>query len=281
MTRRSPIVASLIVATAVAVMLSLGVWQLQRAGWKERLLAQYRHAETLPPIIWPTTPLKDDQLPLFRQATGVCLHPIGQRAIAGENGAGEIGYVHIVECRIAGTGPPMSVEVGWSKDPSAKVGWAGGPVSGIIVPDRRTGMRLVAASAPSGLEASRPPSVETVSVITPAIHRGYAATWFSLAAVALVVYLFALGPYLSTRRAGLYETKAAVRGQRVVNAGIIGLVLGTLLSLKDAWTSRELVQATVESLVGIVAAGLGSALIFAFLALIIDVLVGLASGRRS
>jgi cytochrome oxidase assembly protein ShyY1 len=200
MTRRPPIVASLIVAAAVAVMLSLGVWQLQRAGWKERLLAQYRHAETLPPIIWPTTPLKDDQLPLFRQATGVCLHPIGERAIAGENRAGESGYAHIVECRTAGTGPPLSVEVGWSKDPSAKVNWAGGPVSGIIVKDRVSRMRLVAATAPPGLQASAIPSVASVSPITPFGHRMYAVTWFSLALIALIIYAARLRAWLREGR---------------------------------------------------------------------------------
>lgn len=86
----------------------------------------------------------------------------------------------------------MSVEVGWSKNPSAKVNWSGGPVSGIIVPDRRSRMRLVAASAPPGLEPSKVPDVASISPVTPAGHRGYAATWFSLAVVALIVYGFAV-----------------------------------------------------------------------------------------
>jgi cytochrome oxidase assembly protein ShyY1 len=34
--------------------------------------------------------------------------------------------------------------------------------------------------------------VSSVSPITPAIHRGYAATWFSLAAIALIIYGLAL-----------------------------------------------------------------------------------------
>jgi surfeit locus 1 family protein len=68
------------------------------------------------------------------------------------------------------------------------VNWVGGPVSGIIVPDRRSRMRLVAASAPPGLQPSKPPEVSSVSPITPAVHKGYAATWFSLAVVALIIY---------------------------------------------------------------------------------------------
>ena len=188
MIRRLPVIPTIIVVAAVAVMIGLGVWQLQRAEWKERLIARYARAETLPPIAWPTVPLKADELPLFRHATGVCLRPIGRRAVAGENRAGESGYAHIIDCATGAEGPGMSVEVGWSRNPNAPVNWAGGPVSGIIVPDRRSGMRLVAASAPPGLMASKPPHASSASRITPAGHRGYAATWFSLAAIAIVIY---------------------------------------------------------------------------------------------
>lgn len=78
----------------------------------------------------------------------------------------------------------MSVEVGWSKDPNAKVNWAGGPVSGIVAPDRRMRMRLVAASAPPGLEPSAAPSIRSI----PNNHRSYALQWFSFAAIALIIY---------------------------------------------------------------------------------------------
>ena len=188
MIRRLPLIPTIIVAAAVAVMIGLGIWQLQRAGWKERLLARYARAETLPPIAWPTVPLKADERPLFRHATGVCLRPIGRRAVAGENRAGENGYAHIIDCATGAEGPGMSVEVGWSRNPNAPINWAGGPVSGIIVADRRSGMRLVAASAPPGLMASKPPQASSASPVTPAGHRGYAATWFSLAAIAIVIY---------------------------------------------------------------------------------------------
>jgi cytochrome oxidase assembly protein ShyY1 len=192
MMKRVPVLPTLFVAAAVAVMIGLGVWQLQRATWKEALLARYAAAERLPPIAYPTIPLREDQLPLFRHATGVCLRVVGQRAFAGENRAGEPGYVHVVDCSTGAEGPGLSVEVGWSKDPNAKVNWSGGAASGIIVPDKRSRMRLVAASAPPGLEPSRTPDVTSASPITPAGHRGYAATWFALAAIALVIYGLAL-----------------------------------------------------------------------------------------
>ena len=192
MIKRLPVVPTLIVLAAVALMIALGVWQLQRAKWKEGLIARYAAADRLPPMAFPTAPLHKDQLPLFRHATGVCLRILGQRAIGGENRAGEPGYVHIVDFVTGGEGPGMSVEVGWSKDPNAKVNWAGGPVSGVIAPDRVHRMRLVAASAPPGLEPSKVPDVTSVSPITPAGHRGYAATWFGLALIALVTYVLAV-----------------------------------------------------------------------------------------
>ena len=192
MIKRLPVVPTLIVLAAVALMIALGVWQLQRAKWKEGLIARYAAADRLPPIAFPTAPLHKDELPLFRHATGVCLRIVGQRAIGGENRAGEPGYVHIVDCATGAEGPGMSVEVGWSKDPNAKVNWAGGPVSGVIAPDRVHRMRLVAASAPPGLEPSKVPDVTSVSPVTPAGHRGYAATWFGLALIALVTYVLAV-----------------------------------------------------------------------------------------
>jgi hypothetical protein len=185
---RLPVIPTLVVTAAAALMIGLGVWQIQRAHWKEGLLAQYGAAQKQPPIVWPTVPLKQEQLPLFRHATGVCLRPIGRRAMAGENLGGEPGYVHIVDCATGAEGPGMSVEVGWSKNPNAKFDWAGGPVSGIIAPDRRTKMRLVAASAPPGLEPSAPPSLSMI----PNNHRFYAIQWFAFAGIALLIYGLAL-----------------------------------------------------------------------------------------
>ena len=195
MIRRLPIIPTILVLAAVAVMIGLGIWQLQRARWKDGLVARYARAETLPPLEYPTVPLRDEQLPLFRHATGVCLRPIGQRAVAGQNRAGEPGYVHIVDCATGAEGRGMSVEVGWSKDPNARVNWSGGPVSGVIAPDRRMRMRLVAASAPPGLQPSAVPSVRIISNN----HRSYALQWFAFALIALVIYGLAVRKRLRER----------------------------------------------------------------------------------
>jgi cytochrome oxidase assembly protein ShyY1 len=197
MIRRLPIIPTLIVLAAVGVMISLGVWQIHRAQWKEGLLAKYSEAEKLPPITWPTVPLRDAQLPLFRHATGLCLRTVGKRAVAGENVAGEPGYVQIVDCVTGAEGPGMSVELGWSKNPNAKADWHGGLVSGIIAPDRRSRMRLVAATAPPGLEQSAPPSLSAI----PNNHLSYAVQWFAFAVVALIIYGLAVRKRLKEEKA--------------------------------------------------------------------------------
>ncbi|HEU0284342.1 MAG TPA: SURF1 family cytochrome oxidase biogenesis protein, partial [Sphingomicrobium sp.] len=111
-----------------------------------------------------------------------------RRTVPGKGASGEPGFVHIIDCSTGAEGPGMSVAVGWSKDPNAKVNWRGGPVSGIIAPDNRTRMRLVAASAPEGLETVAPPSLESI----PNNHQSYAIQWFLFAGIAALIYFLAL-----------------------------------------------------------------------------------------
>ena len=125
---------------------------------------------------------------MFRRASGLCLQPITMRATAGRNRKDEPGYSHIVDCRTGAEGPGMSVDIGWSADPNAGKGWKGGPVSGVIAPDKRTRMRLVSDRGFAGLEPSAPPSTESI----PNNHRAYAVQWFLFALIALVIYGLAL-----------------------------------------------------------------------------------------
>lgn len=184
MIRRLPLVPTLIVLAAAAVMIGLGIWQLQRAKWKDGLIARYAAAEKMPPIGWPTTPLRDADLPLYRHATGNCLRVVATRTVVGENAVGEPGYAQIADCATGAEGPGMSVVLGWSKNPNARTNWKGGLVSGIIAPDRRSRMRLVAATPAPGLEANAPPSLSAI----PNNHRSYALQWFAFALIALVIY---------------------------------------------------------------------------------------------
>ena len=53
MIRRLPVLPTILVAMAVAVMIGLGVWQVQRAQWKEALLERYASAGQQPAMAWP------------------------------------------------------------------------------------------------------------------------------------------------------------------------------------------------------------------------------------
>ena len=187
MSRRLPIIATIIVAAAVATMIALGFWQLRRLDQKQALLARYAAAQGLPRIALPTVPT-DEDLPLFRHASGDCSRIASRRSAAGQNMQGETGFVHIADCGSGAEGPGMAVEFGWSKDPNAGAGWKGGNVSGIIAPDSRKRMRLVSAAGLGGLEASKPPSPESI----PNNHLSYAVQWFLFAAIAAMIYALAL-----------------------------------------------------------------------------------------
>jgi cytochrome oxidase assembly protein ShyY1 len=190
MTRRVPVVATIVVAAAVAVLIALGFWQLQRAHWKEQLLARYEQAAKLPPIAFPM--IRKGPPPLFRWATGFCLKPGEEREIAGRNKAGQTGYVVIVNCSTGVEGPGMAVELGWADHPNPKWQWTGGPVTGVIVPDRIHQIRIVAATAPPGLQPSALPSPDSVAQVTPTGHRFYAFQWFAFAGLAALIYVLAL-----------------------------------------------------------------------------------------
>jgi surfeit locus 1 family protein len=187
MTRRWPLVPTLIVAGAVLVMIGLGIWQLQRAAEKRALLDRYEAARDLPPVAFPTIPMGED-LPLFRQASGHCLRVLARRTAAGQNRKGETGFLHIAQCGSGAEGPGMAVEIGWSKNPNAGAGWNGGQVRGLIAPDRISQIRLVSATGLGGLEASAPPSPATI----PNNHLSYAIQWFLFAGIAALIYLLAL-----------------------------------------------------------------------------------------
>lgn len=188
MRRPLPLVATIVVGLAVATMIGLGVWQLSRAGEKEALLARYQAAADLPPVTLPTVPSADEDLPLFRKASALCLDPVGSRVVAGRNRHGESGYSHLVDCRTGAEGPGLRVDIGWSRDPQQGGGWKGGPISGIVAPDSQMRMRLVSATGLAGLEASAPPSPANI----PNNHRSYAVQWFLFAAVATIIYVLAL-----------------------------------------------------------------------------------------
>ena len=173
---------------AVAVMVGLGIWQLQRAAWKQGLLTRLEANHDLPEIAYPAVPVDTKNL-LFRRAAGFCVTPIAIRATAGRNAADVSGWSHIAACRTGGgEGPGMIVDIGWSAALGAPVRYGGGAVAGIIVPDSKHLIRLVASNPAPGLQPSQPPGPATI----PNNHRVYAAQWFFFAAAAALIYWLAV-----------------------------------------------------------------------------------------
>lgn len=182
-----PVFVTIIVLAAVATMIGLGVWQLQRAEWKNDLLATYQAASDQPAISYPSVPVEAD-LPYFRQSSVNCLEVLAWRAVSGRNADGQSGWAHIAHCKTSGAeGPGAQVVAGWSQS-LANPEWSGGPVNGVIAPDSQHILRLVASEPVAGLKKSQEPSTDDV----PNNHMAYAVQWFLFAGIALVIYFLAL-----------------------------------------------------------------------------------------
>jgi surfeit locus 1 family protein len=199
-TRRLPVGATLVVVLAIAAMIGLGVWQLQRLHWKEALLARYAAAATMQPVDFPAYEPVDAAV-LFRRSAARCPGVASWAAEAGRDTSGKPGWRHIATCAAPAGRIPVRVDIGVSDDP-ASPRWAGGIVIGTIgwAPQHGSmigrlwggeGPRdpMIVADQPApGLEASTPPSAADI----PNNHLSYAIQWFLFAATAAVIYAIAL-----------------------------------------------------------------------------------------
>jgi surfeit locus 1 family protein len=194
--RRLPIIPTIVVALAIAVMIGLGIWQLAiRRPEKLAAIQQLAANPGKPEIAFPRFP--NDSL-LFRRTRAMCVQPVAQQL----TGAGGAGFRFIVECRTGGAeGPGMLVQLGSTRDPNAKPQWAGGDVSGYIghAPDSRSmisglydrtprRMMLIADKPAPGLSPNEAPDLDSV----PNNHLAYGVQWFLFAAVAGIIYVLAL-----------------------------------------------------------------------------------------
>jgi cytochrome oxidase assembly protein ShyY1 len=198
--KRVPVIATIVVVAAIALMIALGIWQLHRRGEKAALLSQYAANITRPEIAFPSIPV-DDSL-LFRKAGGLCLEPAGWTERAGRNAQGGSGWRQIAQCRTGAEGPGMAVQVGVARAAGGKPQWKGGEVHGYIThaPDnqplilslfgaaRPKTLMLVANAPIAGLDANPGPDLSAV----PNNHLAYAVQWFVFAALAAIIYALAL-----------------------------------------------------------------------------------------
>ena len=189
--RRIPIIPTVVVVAAAAIMVALGVWQLGRADEKADLIARYTAAAQKGPVS-----LGDDDLDrfLYRSVSYPCPDPTGWTAVAGRNGAGRTGYAQQFVCREridwgqddVKVTPAILAAVGWSPGPG-RPEWSGGRVEGVLT---RAGddYRIVMTEPVSALEPLARPDPNDL----PNNHLAYAGQWFFFALTALLIYAFAL-----------------------------------------------------------------------------------------
>jgi len=128
MKRTIPIVPTIIVLLAAALMVRLGVWQLRRLHEKEALLTRYAANQTRPPLpLAALFPVTDDAL--YRRTSANCLGVVSWKAQAGRAADGNPGWRHIAACRTGAEGPGVLVDLGISGDSQPPV-WKGGRVAG-------------------------------------------------------------------------------------------------------------------------------------------------------
>ena len=199
--RRWPLIPTILVLVAVAAMIALGVWQLQRKSEKEALIALFQRNMAMSSMVaYPELPPVSDAF-LYRKSSVVCLEPVRWDPRSGTDQTGKSGIRMIADCRTGAEGPGVLVDVGIGDD-FAPPEWKGGTVQGTIVPgpeqptliQRLTGKAvparamLVADTPVPGLRASEVPSGADV----PNNHLAYAVQWFFFAAIALIIYALAV-----------------------------------------------------------------------------------------
>lgn len=201
MSRRIPLVPTLLVLLAVAAMIGLGVWQWQRKGEKEAFVAAAAANLHRPSMSFPKTGPVEDAV-LFRPSALTCLRVTGWTVQAGRDAQGGSGFGYIAQCVTGAEGQGALVLLGVGARPDLKPAWRGGRVEGWISREpehssllgRLTGPptvlrpMLVAKRSVAGLRAPSRPSALDI----PNNHLAYAIQWFLFAAIALVIYGLAL-----------------------------------------------------------------------------------------
>lgn len=182
MTRSIPIIPTVLVLVAAAIMVWLGFWQLGRSDEKTEMIARF---SAIPADV-PAVPLPDgeawqDDL-LYTRVAFDCGTVASTRSTAGTAATGAKGFAHIAQCT-SGDGSNVEVALGWARDPAAPE-FNGGAVVGIV----DASAKVVADPPLAGLEPLAKPDPNDL----PNNHLAYAGQWFFFALTALVIYGFAL-----------------------------------------------------------------------------------------
>jgi len=203
--------AILLGAAGIAILLSLGFWQVRRLAWKEGVIAAIEARIDAAPVALATLPVPDPARDLYQQVSAEG-RTTGEELLVLSGQAGRGAGYEVIAAFETGQGRRILLDRGFI--PEAARGEARPPVALTVTgnlhwpdeadsftppPDAATGLwfaRDVAAMAAAlGTEPvmvvvrsveGAGQGIEPVPVDTSAIpndHLGYAVTWFSLAAV--------------------------------------------------------------------------------------------------
>lgn len=200
MLKRLPLIPTLLVLIAIAIMVRLGFWQIDRAAEKADLLARYasiQHDQQL--VTWNGDP-KTGEAMLFRKVHMACAAVASESPVAGHNAKGETGWSQVERCT-SPEGFAVPIVTGWSRQPdpfaAGQARWTGGAVTGTVARDRGDTVRLIADPPLPGLVANARPDPRNI----PNNHWSYAVQWFLFALTALAIYGLALRKRLAAKDA--------------------------------------------------------------------------------
>ena len=194
--KRVPLIPTLMTLIMLAVLVGLGVWQLERRTWKHALIARLEAAQDQPllePRDYYLSMIGKDSVQ-YRKAELPCspgdVLPYDLKG--GSSANGKSGYLVLVSCRPNRKAPDIVAVAGWTMRPDA----ARVPIKvdtvfrGLVIekpygdmPGRPQFM-LIPDTAVPPLEPSRLPSPQDL----PDNHLSYAGQWFGLASVLVVIY---------------------------------------------------------------------------------------------
>lgn len=181
--RKWPVVPTLIVLVAAAVMVRLGFWQLDRMDEKELQIASYAQNGDLPVV--KGLRVSDTASNAYRTVYIDCSSATRWSAVAGRNQNGQLGYAHRFTCSDAGDST-IFADIGWSQAPEQPA-FTGDAVQGVLVPILPD-YKVISTTGLAGLQPLATPNPANL----PNNHFAYAVQWFLFALTALVIYVLAL-----------------------------------------------------------------------------------------
>lgn len=201
---RWPVIPTIFVALAVATMIGLGFWQLQRKSQNEVLLQQVTANSGKPAIAYPALGPVSLQA-LHRKSSVNCLRVSEWKEDSGTDISGKTGTRYLAECVTGAEGPGALIVAGISNRPNQKIAWNGGQVEGIITtePDRQSMAAklfgksivlrpmLVSNAGLGGLRTAEPPSLDKIERKISS-NGFYALQWFLFATAATIIYVLAV-----------------------------------------------------------------------------------------